>query len=895
MANFNELKAAVNAVIKQNGNEEITGNVLQNTLDTIISTVGKNRTFVGIATPSTNPGTPDANVFYLATKPGIYPNFSGIEVTEGVVVLTNNASNTWIAQTTNIAIDSNTFSGYVSDNVNDAAYIDNLKSSGLYIKKPKSQIDSEYILHVRNMGEIIYQMRIYFSDGQQLTYALRSFDTNTQVWSAWSNARLLDSITDKDVILGSFNVLTTSDPNADNYIDKVRTSGLWVRDTKKGGNPVIYFIKPIGGVWYQTQMYYNDSAKLVFRERTYNNDTNTWGAWTERFFKYEDNTFDFVGFIDRSNVNAANYEDKVLTPGMYTTVKNSPTPFIYWVSNKSGVIYQSRVYFTDGFQFNFQQRQYDNNTQAWTDWVQSYFAMQSVLLFNANNIDTIKSNGVYYNSQSPSIDTTGMLFVYPSTIAGYNITQTLIQADKFNNTVFKQRHWSNLVNNWTDWGTNRLDAMELAQLVGNDAVAFDYSSYPRVDGKFIRVFTKEIADNVNYSYVVIPLSTFTSKMLFITTAYQGEGMLPISFWSSDDVTNPNNFVSRSSFTTYNGANGAYVENFPVSLSVVPSNATHLVVCWSKSEYPNMQIKQYNPDLIRQFDNVINRTPWFLGQREYVLGNNSLLQYKRGVAMNIGDYNPLIFVAGQSNADGRGNKVNAPQWLVDMNYKIDNYMMWNRIAGKFQAWELGVNTGSYANNSNQFGFDIFFAKKWLDANPGKKLYAIKETEGGIPIGYQRAVDETRSACWSPEIEKIPSGENSMCQQMIERIHKAFAYAKQNGILLLPQCILWHQGEADMTDIRRPVFKTNLELLLGWLRGIFGSPAMPIINGQISDYYVTTYPTDNANIVFSEINNIDSYFKTVSMAGQPTVDGIHFTKAAYEYLGNAMYDYYKQFMW
>lgn len=893
MANFNELKAAVNAVIKQNGNEEITGNVLQNTLDTIISTVGKNRTFVGIATPSTNPGTPDANVFYLATEPGIYPNFSGIEVTEGVVVLTNNASNTWIAQTTNIAIDSNTFSGYVSDNVNDAAYIDNLKSSGLYIKKPQSQTGSEYILHVRNMGEIIYQMRIYFSDGQQLTYALRSFDTNTQVWSAWSNARLLDSITDKDVILGSFNVLTISDPNADNYIDKVRTSGLWVRDTKKGGTPIIYFIKPIGGVWYQTQMYYNDGAKLVFRERTYNNDTNTWGAWTERFFKYEDNTFDFVGFIDRSNVNAANYEDKVLTPGMYTTVKNSPTPFIYWVSNKSGVIYQSRVYFTDGSQFNFQQRQYDNDTQTWTNWVQSSL-VQSVQLFNANNIDTIKGNGVYYNSQSPSIDTTGMLFVYPSTITGYNITQTLIQTDKFNNTVFKQRHWSNL-NNWTDWGTNHLDAMELAQLVGNDAVAFDYSSYPRVDGKFIRVFTKEIADNVNYSYVVIPLSTFTSKMLFITTAYQGEGILPISFWSSDDVTNPNNFVSRSSFTTYNDANGAYVENFPVSLSVVPSNATHLVVCWSKSEYPNMQIKQYNPDLIRQFDNVINRTPWFLGQREYVLDNNSLLQYKRGVAMNIGDYNPLIFVAGQSNADGRGNKVNAPQWLVDMNYKIDNYMMWNRIAGKFQAWELGVNTGSYANNSNQFGFDIFFAKKWLDANPGKKLYAIKETEGGIPIGYQRAVNETRSACWSPEIEKIPSGENSMCQQMIERIHKAFAYAKQNGILLLPQCILWHQGEADMTDIRRPVFKTNLELLLGWLRGIFGSPAMPIINGQISDYYVTTYPTDNANIVFPEINNIDSYFKTVSMAGQPTVDGIHFTKAAYEYLGNAMYDYYKQFMW
>ena len=36
--------------------------------------------FAGVATPTTNPGTPDGNVFYIAKNPGVYPNFSSIEV-----------------------------------------------------------------------------------------------------------------------------------------------------------------------------------------------------------------------------------------------------------------------------------------------------------------------------------------------------------------------------------------------------------------------------------------------------------------------------------------------------------------------------------------------------------------------------------------------------------------------------------------------------------------------------------------------------------------------------------------------------------------------------------------------------------------------------------------------
>lgn len=86
MGNYEELKQAVSDVIKTNGNQEITGAIMQNTLLAIISTVGANATFAGVATPTTNPGTPDANVFWLAGEAGIYANFDDLKVEDEVVV-----------------------------------------------------------------------------------------------------------------------------------------------------------------------------------------------------------------------------------------------------------------------------------------------------------------------------------------------------------------------------------------------------------------------------------------------------------------------------------------------------------------------------------------------------------------------------------------------------------------------------------------------------------------------------------------------------------------------------------------------------------------------------------------------------------------------------------------
>lgn len=121
MGNYEQLKAAVASVIKTNGNQKITGAVLQNTLTNLISQVGANATFAGIATPDTTPGTPDQNVFYIAGKSGTYANFGGYRVTKNAVVF-NNVSGSWVvteldilsSEFGNSAVYDMAYSGYLS-------------------------------------------------------------------------------------------------------------------------------------------------------------------------------------------------------------------------------------------------------------------------------------------------------------------------------------------------------------------------------------------------------------------------------------------------------------------------------------------------------------------------------------------------------------------------------------------------------------------------------------------------------------------------------------------------------------------------------------------------------------------------------------------------------------
>lgn len=84
MSNYATLIQSIQSVITQNGNNEITGMILQQTLLSMISSLGSGYQFVGIATQETTPGTPDQRVFYLASS-GTYPNFGNATIPAGNV------------------------------------------------------------------------------------------------------------------------------------------------------------------------------------------------------------------------------------------------------------------------------------------------------------------------------------------------------------------------------------------------------------------------------------------------------------------------------------------------------------------------------------------------------------------------------------------------------------------------------------------------------------------------------------------------------------------------------------------------------------------------------------------------------------------------------------------
>ena len=87
MADFNALEALINAHIKKNGVQAITGNILNGILRGMVSALGKGYTIAGVAVPSSDPGTMTGPLAYLAYTAGTYTHFGGLEVEQGEVAM----------------------------------------------------------------------------------------------------------------------------------------------------------------------------------------------------------------------------------------------------------------------------------------------------------------------------------------------------------------------------------------------------------------------------------------------------------------------------------------------------------------------------------------------------------------------------------------------------------------------------------------------------------------------------------------------------------------------------------------------------------------------------------------------------------------------------------------
>ena len=95
MGGYEELIAGIKAVVRRNGRREITGDALQQVLVGMVSAIGANSAFAGVATPDTDPGSPDANVFWIAATPGTYAHFGNAVVTASAIL--SNEKGAWVA------------------------------------------------------------------------------------------------------------------------------------------------------------------------------------------------------------------------------------------------------------------------------------------------------------------------------------------------------------------------------------------------------------------------------------------------------------------------------------------------------------------------------------------------------------------------------------------------------------------------------------------------------------------------------------------------------------------------------------------------------------------------------------------------------------------------------
>lgn len=195
MANWNELSTAINAVIKTNGKQEITGAILQNVLNTMVGSLGANPTFAGIASTSTAPGTPDGNVYWIASNPGTYANFGGyVHDGKHVVFFVNTASG-WSAIDTGIKSEVNTFI-FSSDTYGLSAYIEDI---------------------VFELNNNVADTVIYKPNGDLRKFALQNIDPTSGrvvmyregdngVLAIWYNNVIKDWLTTKNIVFTTQNV-----------------------------------------------------------------------------------------------------------------------------------------------------------------------------------------------------------------------------------------------------------------------------------------------------------------------------------------------------------------------------------------------------------------------------------------------------------------------------------------------------------------------------------------------------------------------------------------------------------------------------------------------------------------------------------------------------------------
>lgn len=330
MANWSDLKSSVASIIKTNGNQEITGQLLQNALNNIISNVGANSSFAGIATPETNPGTPDGNVFYLATTAGTYSNFNGIVINSGEAVILE-WRGSWLKKTAGFATQEKVNENRIKiSSINNRLLKEKLKLSGFFYTTAST-------------GKLIAASSVHNS------YIIQ-VDTTSAKNGYIGRTYTLEGIIAKNNAICMYSEFPTTENSESVYLGFVTANnGVNFRIANEDAKYIVINV---------------DVANVVEEAYCYSE---------ESFLKDVGNTYDFDGLY---NTDSHPLRDNIKEVGVYLnkSVQNCGILFVYKsVDSGSNDLYQFEIIAAPNAPNAFgdyliRSRKFDNNLNAWGSW-----------------------------------------------------------------------------------------------------------------------------------------------------------------------------------------------------------------------------------------------------------------------------------------------------------------------------------------------------------------------------------------------------------------------------------------------------------------------------------------------------------------------------------------------
>ncbi|GAB5404643.1 MAG: sialate O-acetylesterase [Aureliella sp.] len=213
---------------------------------------------------------------------------------------------------------------------------------------------------------------------------------------------------------------------------------------------------------------------------------------------------------------------------------------------------------------------------------------------------------------------------------------------------------------------------------------------------------------------------------------------------------------------------------------------------------------------------------------------------------------LFYLGGQSNMEGFGSVVELPQ---EMNGPTEDVYIYHTQSThdrkEFQSktiWKVltpghGTDyraTGENVAVSSRFGVELSFASEMKKLYPGRKIAIIKYARNGSSISADSPAKQ-RWGCWEPDFAE-GTGELDDINQydhFLATLRDALRVPDidKDGETdtLIPQGIVWMQGESDATATEEvaKAYAANLKRLMDLMRAAFRQDDLPVVIGQISD--------------------------------------------------------------